>query len=99
MSPPNGSATIEADLTSASCDSAQTLLIVDDDPVVRSLMRDALEEDGFTIIEAENGAEARAYCEEVVPALIVVDAVMPVMDGFELCAALRSRQQTAQIPI
>jgi len=99
MSPPDGSAAIETDLPSASSETVQTLLIVDDDPVVRSLMRDALEDDGFTIIEAENGVEARAYCEEVVPALIVVDAVMPVMDGFELCAALRSRQQTAQIPI
>jgi signal transduction histidine kinase len=99
MSPPDGSGTIEADLTTAAPATAQTLLIVDDDPVVRSLMRDALEDDGFTIIEAENGAEACACCDEAVPALIVVDAVMPVMDGFELCRALRSRPETAQTPI
>ena len=78
---------------------AATLLIVDDDPVVRSLMRDSLEDDGFTVIEAENGAEACERCEEAMPALIVVDAVMPIMDGFELCRALRQRPQTAQIPI
>ena len=78
---------------------AATLLIVDDDPVVRSLMRDALEDDGFTIVEAENGIEACERCAEAVPALVVVDAVMPSMDGFELCRALRSRPQTARIPI
>jgi len=78
---------------------AATLLIVDDDPVVRSLMRDSLEDDGFTVIEAENGAEACERCEQAMPALIVVDAVMPIMDGFELCRALRQRPQTAQIPI
>ncbi|HWD58362.1 MAG TPA: ATP-binding protein [Stellaceae bacterium] len=78
---------------------APTLLIVDDDPVVRSLMRDALEDDGFTVVEAENGAEAIAACADDVPALLVVDAVMPVMDGFELCRALRVLPVTAQVPI
>jgi len=99
MSPPDGVGVIEADGMSAPPMTMQTLLIVDDDPVVRSLMRDALEDEGFTIIEAEDGAEACAHCDQAVPALIVVDAVMPVMDGFELCRALRSRPHTAQIPI
>ena len=75
------------------------LLIVDDDPVIRSVMRDALEDDGFTVIEAEDGVEACERCAETVPALIVVDAVMPSMDGFELCRALRKQPQTAQVPI
>jgi signal transduction histidine kinase len=79
--------------------SAPTVLIVDDDPVIRSLMRDALEDDGFTIVEAENGVEACEYCAREVPALLVVDAVMPVMDGFELCRKLRDEPRTAQVPI
>jgi signal transduction histidine kinase len=78
---------------------APMLLIVDDDPVIRSLMRDALEDDGYTIVEAENGIEACARCAEAVPALIVADAVMPGMDGFALCETLRKRPQTAQVPI
>jgi signal transduction histidine kinase len=78
---------------------AATILIVDDDPVIRSLMRDALEDHGFTIVEAENGVEACEYCAREVPALLVVDAVMPVMDGFELCERLRGEPQTAQVPI
>jgi signal transduction histidine kinase len=98
MSPPDGGGEIEADLAAAAPEAPPTLLIVDDDPVMRSLMREALD-DGFTIIEAENGAEACARCDGAVPALIVVDAVMPVMDGFELCRVLRSRPATAQTPI
>jgi signal transduction histidine kinase len=101
MSPPDGSGVTSPDALPATDAPAEapTLLIVDDDPVVRSLMRDALEDDGYTIVEAENGIEACARCEEAVPALIVVDAVMPGMDGFALCEALRKRPQTAQIPI
>ena len=78
---------------------APTLLIVDDDPVVRSLMRDSLEDDGFTVIEAEDGIDACKRCETAVPALIVADAMMPTMDGFELCRVLREQVRTAQVPI
>src|ERR1700747_1394499 len=64
---------------------AAKILIVDDDPVVRSLMQDALEDDGFVVVEAADGLEACWRCEEEVPSLVIVDAVMPNMDGFELC--------------
>jgi signal transduction histidine kinase len=99
MSPPEGNGAIGAALTASTPATAQALLIVDDDPVVRSLMRDALEADGFEVIEAENGAEACERCDEALPALIVVDAMMPVMDGFELCRVLRARPEIAQTPI
>jgi len=89
----------DAALAAGSPERDSAVLIVDDDPVIRSLMRDALEDDGFTIIEAENGVEACERCAETVPALLVVDAVMPSMDGFELCRVLRSQPHTAQIPI
>jgi signal transduction histidine kinase len=99
MNPPEANGAAEAgDLLDLPVEAA-TLLIVDDDPVIRSVMRDALEDDGFTIIEAEDGVEACERCAETVPALIVVDAVMPSMDGFELCRALRKQPQTAQVPI
>jgi len=99
VSPPEGNGKIDTALTVSPPATAQTLLIVDDDPVMRSLMRDTLEDDGFEVIEAENGAEACERCDETLPALIVVDAMMPVMDGFELCRALRARLETAQTPI
>jgi signal transduction histidine kinase len=78
---------------------APTILIVDDDPVVRSLMQDSLEDDGFSVIEAEDGVEACRRCDEMVPSLIVVDVVMPNMDGFELCRELRRRPATQHVPI
>lgn len=78
---------------------APTILVVDDDPVVRSLMQDALEDEGFSVIEAEDGVEACRQCETTVPSLLVVDAVMPNMDGFELCRELRRRPTTQHVPI
>jgi diguanylate cyclase (GGDEF)-like protein len=78
---------------------APLILIVDDDPVVRSLMRDSLEDGGFVVAEAEDGGRACEFCERQVPSLLIVDAVMPNMDGFELCRALRERLPTRHIPI
>ena len=75
------------------------ILIVDDDPIVRSLMRDALEDEGFSVVEAEDGVEACRVCEERLPVLLVVDVVMPQMDGFELCRELRNRPATKDVPI
>ena len=78
---------------------AAQILIVDDDPVVRSLMLDALEDEGFAVVEATDGVEACRRCEEAVPSLMVVDALMPNMDGFELCRALRAKAATVHVPI
>jgi diguanylate cyclase (GGDEF)-like protein len=78
---------------------APTILIVDDDPVVRSLMQDALEDEGFAVIEARDGVEACRRCGETVPSLMVVDAMMPNMDGFELCRELRQGEATRHVPV
>jgi diguanylate cyclase (GGDEF)-like protein len=78
---------------------ALTIMVVDDDPVIRSLMQDALEDEGFSVTEAQDGAEACQRCETTVPSLIVVDAVMPNMDGFQLCRELRRRAATQHVPI
>ena len=75
------------------------ILIVDDDPIVRSLMRATLEVDGYEVIEAENGEEGCRLYEMTRPCLIVADVVMPGMDGFELCRELRRRPQSAYVPI
>src|SRR5437879_4275290 len=75
------------------------VLIVDDDPVVRSLMRATLEDEGFAVLEADNGVEAVRLCDESLPDLLVVDVLMPVMDGFELCRELRRRPASVHVPI
>ena len=105
MCPPNGDGGSLAELAIGSpaelsaTAAAVPVLIVDDDPVVRSLMRDALEDEGFAVDEAEDGVEALMACAADVPALFVVDAVMPRMDGFALCRELRRRPATAHLPI
>jgi signal transduction histidine kinase len=75
------------------------LLIVDDDPIARALMRATLEVDGYEIIEAEDGEEACALFRARHPELVIADVVMPRMDGFALCRELRSRPESAYVPI
>src|ERR1700733_6429091 len=78
---------------------ALPILIVDDDPLVRSLMRATLEVDGYDIIEAGDGEEACDLFEARRPQLLVADVVMPHMDGFALCRELRRRPAGAYVPI
>src|SRR5256885_5774159 len=78
---------------------AASILIVDDDPVVRSLMRATLENDNFEVIEAGDGVDGCRLYEERHPDLLLVDVIMPRMDGFELCRELRSRAASAYVPI
>jgi signal transduction histidine kinase len=75
------------------------IMVVDDDPVVRSLMRATLEVEGYEIIEAEDGEAACGLYEARRPELLIVDVVMPRMDGFTLCRELRDRPESAFVPI
>jgi len=76
-----------------------SILVVDDDPVVRSLMRATLENDNFEVIEAVDGVEGCQLYEEHRPDLLLVDVIMPRMDGYELCRELRGRLGSAYVPI
>jgi signal transduction histidine kinase len=75
------------------------ILIVDDDPVVRSLTRATLENDNFEVVEAADGVEGCRLYEARHPDLLLVDVVMPRMDGYELCRELRGRVASAHVPI
>jgi signal transduction histidine kinase len=75
------------------------VLIVDDDAILRSLARVALENDGFTVEEAADAEEACRLFDACTPQLLVVDVVMPGMNGYELCRVLRSRPGGAHVPI
>jgi signal transduction histidine kinase len=78
---------------------AASILVVDDDPIVRSLMQATLRTDGFTVFEAADGVEGCRLYEEHLPDLMLVDLVMPHMDGYELCRVLRARPESAYVPI
>lgn len=72
----------------------QKILIVDDDPHIREVVRFALEKDGFTVCEAENGIDALNQYEHEQPDLLVLDIMMPEMDGTEVCRQLRRTTTT-----
>ena len=75
------------------------VLIVDDEPANRELLRDPLEVHGYEIAEAENGEQALQKVAERPPDVILLDVMMPRMDGFEVCRRLKKDPLTAHIPI
>ena len=72
------------------------VLIVDDDSHIRDVVRFALDKEGYRTADAGDGAEALARFDELQPALIVLDILMPEMDGTEVCRAVRAR---SNVPI
>ena len=66
------------------------VLVVDDDLTLRLSMTAAMLKAGFIVIEAENGREALALFNSDKPDLILLDVMMPEMDGFETCTAIRN---------
>lgn len=65
------------------------ILVVDDDAHIRELVRLYLEDEGFEMIEKTNGAEALEYAENHQIDLVILDIMMPIMDGWDLCKNLR----------
>jgi predicted signal transduction protein with EAL and GGDEF domain/DNA-binding response OmpR family regulator len=80
-------------------DSTARVLLVDDDEVNLMLTAIALRERGFDVVEVGGGAAALERLDAVVPDMIVLDALMPGMDGFETCRHLRQRSGYAQTPV
>jgi DNA-binding response OmpR family regulator len=75
------------------------VLIVDDDSSIRSLLKLALESKGYKIEEAANGKECLAKYERCQPDIVLLDALMPEMDGFTCCQSLRSLPGSNETPI
>jgi CheY-like chemotaxis protein len=75
------------------------VLLVDDDDMVRRGMRNALEQDGWQVSEAENGRVALARLAESLPDIIMLDLMMPEMDGFEFLVEMRNRAEWRDIPV
>jgi GAF domain-containing protein/CheY-like chemotaxis protein len=75
------------------------VLVVDDDAEVRQLLRRMLELEGFAVVEAENGRVALERLRGTSPSLILLDLMMPEMDGFEFVAELRRHEGWRAIPV
>ncbi len=76
-----------------------SVLLVEDDAEIREYMRRTLEKEGWVVVEAENGQVALECLEEQLPALVILDLMMPVMDGFEFVLEMRKVAAWRQIPI
>jgi DNA-binding response OmpR family regulator len=75
------------------------ILVVDDEFILRDLMRTVLEEEGFSVITASDGEEALAKANNEMPDLILLDLMMPGKSGLEVCKILKSQSKTRRIPV
>jgi EAL domain-containing protein (putative c-di-GMP-specific phosphodiesterase class I)/DNA-binding response OmpR family regulator len=76
-----------------------TILIADDEPTNRLVAKIALQKEGYTLLEATNGIEAVELAKEYVPDVILMDAMMPKMDGFEAIKEIKKIENLQSIPI
>jgi signal transduction histidine kinase/CheY-like chemotaxis protein len=77
----------------------QPILVIEDDITASELVSKLLRRDGYTVTEAKNGIEALAQVAEQIPALILLDLMMPEMDGFQFIEELRKQVQWRRIPV
>jgi CheY-like chemotaxis protein len=78
---------------------AATILIVDDEKMILDYLQALLMTEGYNITLATNGSEALAQAETLRPDLILLDVMMPDMDGFEVCRRVRTAPRLAEVPI
>jgi PAS domain S-box-containing protein len=79
--------------------STKPVLVVEDDVSVRETIRRALSQDGLKVVEADNGRQALEVMEELVPSLILLDIMMPELDGFGFMEELRNNEAWSEIPV
>jgi DNA-binding response OmpR family regulator/DNA-binding CsgD family transcriptional regulator len=80
-------------------DTRNIVLVVDDSPETLRLLTDAIEDAGMTVLVAREGEHALSIVEKVLPDVILMDALMPGMDGFETCRRLKRNSTLAHVPV
>jgi DNA-binding response OmpR family regulator len=78
---------------------AVRVLVADDSPTVRRLVAARLAADGHEVIEAEDGEQALSMAQSENPSLLILDKVMPKLDGFEIVRRLREGEEVRHVPI
>lgn len=76
-----------------------SVLVVDDEPMARTLLRLMLVRAGFEVLEAADGQEALNKVKEQLPDIMILDVMMPGIDGFAVCEALRQEEATLELPV
>ncbi|MBK7396711.1 MAG: response regulator [Myxococcales bacterium] len=77
----------------------KTVLVVDDEEDIRRLLKRVLTDRGYKVLEADRGSTALRLVKEQVPDLIILDAMLPELHGFEICRRIKGSQKYGQIPI
>jgi DNA-binding response OmpR family regulator len=77
----------------------QRVLVVDDHPPTVRLIQNALEQEGFSVIAATNGAECLIAVHQDSPDVVILDVIMPVMDGLQTLRVLRENEATKALPV
>lgn len=80
-------------------DTPDVVLVVDDSPDALSMINDALEAEGMDVLVALEGKQALTIARRIRPDIILLDAVMPVLDGFDTCKALKADPSLSSIPV
>jgi CheY-like chemotaxis protein len=75
------------------------VLVVDDEPLLRTMLADGLEEAGHAVVTADSGAAAIEAARQEPPDCILLDIIMPGLDGFQTCDALKTDPALAHIPV
>ena len=75
------------------------ILVVDDEMYILNILDFSLDSEGFKVVTAANGEEALFKADELKPDLIILDVMMPKIDGFEVCRALKAKKDTNAIPV
>jgi DNA-binding response OmpR family regulator/DNA-binding CsgD family transcriptional regulator len=87
------------DNTRAAAERRDTILVVDDTPETLGLLTDTLDHAGFTVLIATDGQSALELLDQITPDLVLMDAVMPGMSGFESCRRLKQEKMMAHLPV
>jgi DNA-binding response OmpR family regulator len=87
------------DPAKSAADAPTRILIVDDEPDLLAVLRFGLEAEGFEVIEARDGEQALERARAASPALVVLDLMLPRMDGYKVCRALKLDEHGRRIPI
>jgi DNA-binding response OmpR family regulator len=77
----------------------EKILVIEDDPATLRLVDYSLRHEGYGVLTASNGLEGIRKVHDEAPDLIILDIMLPGIDGFEICHRLRSEPDTAQLPI
>ena len=78
---------------------ARTVLVVEDDMAIRELVADLLTDEGYAVLQAENGRQGLRLAREHAPSVIMVDQMLPEMTGLEVLERLHAQQTTRHIPV